>query len=250
MSPQGRRLRSVVPIVEGAATALAGGALGAFTGSWLGVAALGGAVGALNGAVGGWRGVYAWRRPSRWPAFVLDSTWALPMTLAALSAHAVALTGADRGGYVADLSRRQDRHVYAGGLRVRRGFVITIGNTINGVGDAVRVSDRRRRLVTDHEDVHVWQARWLGPAYPVLYVGWAALGALVGLVVWLVGRRDEPVSRVVDTCAYYLNPLEWWAYSRDGVWPPSGVVRGLGWRRPAVRPFHATRRAAGRGAPR
>lgn len=248
MTPQGRRLAPAVPFVEGAVTACAGGALGAFAGTLVGWPVIGAAIGGLNGAVSGWRGIYAWRRPSRWPAFVLDSTWALPMTASALVAHAVALATADRGGYVAELSRRQDRHVYAGGLRIRRGFVITTGNTINSAGEAVRTSDRRRRLVTDHEDVHVWQARWLGPAYPILYVGWSVLGALAGLSVWALRRRGEPVSRVVDTCAYYLNPLEWWAYSRDGVWPPAGVVRGLGWRRAVVRPFHATRRAEGRGA--
>ena len=45
-------------------------------------------------------------------AFVLDSTWAVPMTAAALAAHAVAARQGDRGGYLADLSRRANRHVY------------------------------------------------------------------------------------------------------------------------------------------
>ena len=56
-----------------------------------------------------------------------------------------------------------------------------------------------------------------------------------------VARRDQPVAKVVESCAYYLNPFEWWAYSRDDHWPPSGKVAGLGWRRPIVRPL---RRAA------
>jgi len=42
---------------------------------------------------------------------------------------------------------------------------------------------------------------------------------------------------VVESCAYYINPFEWWAYSRANHWPPSGKVAGLGWRRPAVRPL-------------
>lgn len=251
MSPQGRRRRwRPVPFAEGAATAIAGGALGALAGATFGLPVVGAAVGALNGAIGGARGVYAWGRPSGWIAVVLDSTWALPMTLGALAAHGVAFASPGRGGYVTELSHRLDRHVYAGGLQIRRGFVITIGNTVSGAGETIRTSDRRRRLVTDHEDVHVWQARWLGPIYPVCYLTWSTFGAIAGLTVWSLRRRHEPLLRVVDTCAYYLNPLEWWAYSRAGVWPPPGVVAGLGWRHPVVAAFAGTRRAGDRGAAR
>jgi hypothetical protein len=49
------------------------------------------------------------------------------------------------------------------------------------------------------------------------------------------------MAKVVETYAYYLNPLEWWAYSRDDHWPPSGKVAGIGWKRPAVRPLHSVR---------
>jgi len=58
---------------------LGGAALAAFGLGWPGVA-----IGAANGALGGWRGTYAWRRPTGWLAFVLDSTWASPLTAAAL----------------------------------------------------------------------------------------------------------------------------------------------------------------------
>jgi hypothetical protein len=46
---------------------------------------------------------------------------------------------------------------------------------------------------------------------------------------------------VIESCAYYLNPFEWWAYSRDDHWPPSGKVEQLGWKRPAVRSFASFR---------
>ena len=114
------------------------------------------------------------------------------------------------------LSRRADRHVYASGFRLRRGFVITIGNTVHGAGEDAATSARRRRLVTDHEDVHVWQGRWFGPLYPVLYVTWMVAGVLAGAVLWVVRGRRERFAGVVETCAYYLNPFEWWAYSRGG----------------------------------
>ena len=40
------------------------------------------------------------------------------------------------------------------------------------------------------------------------------------------------LAKSVETCAYYLNPFEWWAYSREDRWPPPGVVERLAWRRP------------------
>jgi hypothetical protein len=195
-------------------------------------------VGAANGLVSGWRGVYEWSCSRGLVAFVLDSTWATPMTAAALVANAVGIAVRD-GGYVPDLSERQNRHVYRRGFVPRRGFAITLGNVVSGAGDVDR--PRRRRLITDHEDVHCWQARWFGPLYPAAYVGWILLGGAVGAGVWALRRRDAPFTKVVESCAYYLNPFEWWAYSRDDHWPPSGKVTGLGWRRPCCPPLAARR---------
>ena len=87
----------------------------------------------------------------------------------------------------------------------------------------------------------MWQARTFGPAYPVLYVGWMVGGALGGALLWATSRRDEPFAKVVESCAYYLNPFEWWAYSRDDHWPPSGKIAELGWKQPAVRSFASFR---------
>lgn len=167
------------------------------------------------------------------------------MTAAGLVAHTVALLRPPRGGYVTALSERANRHVYTGGFRLRRGFVITLGNTVNNAGESARWSARRQRLVTDHEDVHVWQGRWFGPLYPPLYVGWTLAAGAAGGLVWLLRRRDgSSLFDVVETCGYYLNPFEWWAYSRDGGWPPPAKVAGLGWTRPMVRPFSTRRRPA------
>ncbi len=159
------------------------------------------------------------------------------MTSAALFANAIGSVSRT-GGYVAELSERQNRHVFRRGFMPRRGFAITLGNVISGAGDPAKAS--RRRLVTDHEAVHVWQARWFGPLFPFLYGGWMVAGGLAGSVVWVTRRRREPFAKVVESCAYYLNPFEWWAYSRDDHWPPNGKVAGLGWRRPMVRPFRAS----------
>ena len=244
------RRRPTHAALEAVATGAAGGALGGLGLSLVGLTWPGVVVGAVNGALGGWRATYSWRRPAGALAFVLDSTWAAPMTAAAIVTHGMAAVQPRRGGYIAELSRRANRHVYARGFRLRRGFLVTVGNTVHGAGDGATMSARRRRIVTDHEDVHVWQGRWFGPLYPLLYGGWFVLGGAAGAVVWATRRRAAPLGQVVETCAYYLNPFEWWAYSRDGHWPPAHKIGDLGWRRPCVGPLSATwRRTSSRARP-
>lgn len=224
--------------IEAVVLGVAGGVMGGTAGSLVGLAVPAAIVGAANGVISGARRVYDWRSSSGIGALVLDSTWALMTTSASLVCHAVAGLQRD-AGYSAAMSERRNRHVYARGLRIRSGFAITIGNVVNGAGDLTK--PRRRKLVADHEDVHVWQARWLGPLFPVLYGGWMVGGAIAGSLAWLIRRGEAPFARVVDTYAYYLNPFEWWAYSRDAHWPPSGKLDGVGWRRPIVASFASRR---------
>jgi hypothetical protein len=218
--------------LEALTVATATAALGAVAGWPFGVPAVTAAVAGLNGLIGGWRQVYE-PAPRGVAAIVLDSTWALPMTAASLASHGVAALQRD-AGYRPELSRRANRHVYGRGFRPRRGYVITLGNVVSGAGDTT--VPRRAKLVTDHEDVHVWQARWFGVTYPILYGGWMLAGAVVGALLWVRRPGRAPFARMVESCAYHLNPFEWWAYSRDAHWPPGGKVAGLGWKRPMVPP--------------
>lgn len=221
-------------LVETAASSIAAAVLGGAVGTLVGIPVVAALCAGANGAISGWRRTYHWSCLTGLVAFTLDSTWSLPMTSAGLFANAVGIVQRD-AGYVPELSTRQNRHVYRRGFMPRRGFATTLGNVVAGAGDVER--PRCRRLVTDHEDVHCWQARWLGPLYPAVYVGWTVFGGGVGMVIWAVRRRDERFTKVVESTAYYLNPLEWWAYSRDDHWPPSGKVADLGWRRPCCRPL-------------
>ena len=146
-------------------------------------------------------------------AFVLDSTWALITTAGALVVHAVA--GAPAHAWqlpgVAQRAPRPSR--LRRGSRCGRGFLTTIGNVSSGA------SGRAPCVVEVHEHVHVWQARWFGPLYPLVYGVWTVLGAVVRLA-WLSPRTaDRSGGRSV---AYYRNPFEWWAYSREGRWPRRG----------------------------
>jgi hypothetical protein len=220
--------------VESALAALAGGTLGSVAGSLVGLPLAGGIVGGLNGLVSGHRRTYDWASPTGVAAFVLDSTWALATTSSSIVAHGVAALQSD-AGYARELSERQNRHVYGRGLRFRRGFAITLGNVVNGAGDLTRT--RRVKLVTDHEDVHVWQARGFGPAFPVLYGGWMVGAAVTATGGWCLSRGRRPYGKLVETCSYYLNPFEWWAYSRDDHWPPTGKLVDVGWQRPIVQSF-------------
>lgn len=229
---------SAHPLTETVVTAAAGAVLAGAVGSVLGVAAPAAVVGGVNGAISGRRRIYDWGSAKGVAAFALDSTWSLATTTAALVAHGVAAVRGDPQ-FAPAHSERHNRHVYGRGFQPRKGFAITLGNVVNGAGDLSR--PRRAKLVTDHEDVHVWQARTFGPTYPVLYLGWMVGGAAAGVVVWAIARRDERLSKVIESCAYYLNPFEWWAYSRDDHWPPSGKVDQLGWKRPAVRSFASFR---------
>lgn len=234
MNPRGRGVRMLEAVGTGGLAAC----LGAAAGSLVGIAPFAAAVAGINGAVSGWRGIYDWTGTPGLTAFVLDSTWSLPMTSAALVANGVAAVQRD-AGYVPELSQRQNRHVFRRGFMPRKGFAITLGNVISGAGNVDGA--RRRRLVTDHEDVHCWQARWLGPLFPVAYTGWMVVAGAVGVVLWVVRRRDQPFTKVVESSAYYLNPLEWWAYSRDDHWPPAGKLADMGWKRPCCRPLSAVR---------
>jgi len=219
---------------EAAAVGVFGGLVASAVGAPLGLGTPFAVVGASNGLLAGWRRIYDWNCSNGIVAFMLDSTWAIPMTAAGLASQALGIVRG-RPDYDASLSRRSNRQVFQRGFVPRRGFAITVGSVISGAGDTSY--PRRRQLVTDHEDVHVWQARWFGPLYPIMYGAWMVAGGAFGMLVWLTRRRDDAFTKVVESCAYYLNPFEWWAYSRDDHWPPSGKVGGLGWRKPIVRPL-------------
>ena len=225
-----------VRVVEGVLTTVAGAALGWFVGGLVHpvVGAVMATIAGLNGVISGWRQIYAWRSFSGWLAFVLDSTWATLSIGVGLLTH---VAGRLRGalGYVPELSRRQNRHVYRHGFCLQPGFALTVGNVISGAGD-VDVA-RRCKLITDHEGVHVWQARWFGPLYLPLYGLWALGGTLGGVTVWLRGGRKVQLGKAIESCSYYLNPFEWWAYSRDDFWPPSGKLEGVGWSKACARPL-------------
>ena len=175
--------------------------------STVGLAVPAAVVGGANGALSGARGVYGRDRVGAL-AFVLDSTWALATTTASVGLHLV--DGALRASYLPEISRRQNRHVYRGGFTPRRGYAVTVGNVISSAGDVSVES--RRRLVEEHEETHVWQARILGPLFAPAYLGWSAIAAVIGALRWVTLASPRPrLALVVDRLAYRANPFERWA---------------------------------------
>lgn len=237
MTERTRRLLEAVGVgaVGGLLAGATGAGVGALVGSVAGFTVPAAIVGALNGAISGWRAIYDWRSSHGYVAFALDSSWNLVMTTAALFSHGWSAVQRD-AGYVPELSERHNRHVYRRGF-ARPGFATTLGNVVGGAGDVER--ERRARLVTDHEDVHVWQSRWFGPLFPALYGGWMIAGGAVGAVLWVVARRSrgDRWFATVESAAYHINPFEWWGYSRDDYWPPNGKIADFGWRHPCCRPM-------------
>lgn len=227
-------------LAEAAGVAALGAAFAGAAGAVIGAAVPAAIIGGAHGAISGWRQIYDWSCSHGLVAFTLDSTWNLPMTGAGLFANAIGFAQRD-SGYVPELSTRSNRQVYRRGFQPRKGFAVTLGSVICGAGDVER--PRRVKLITDHEDVHVWQARWFGPFYPTLYVGWMVLGGAVGAIRWVVDRRrrGDRLFATVESAAYFLNPFEWWAYSRDDYWPPAGKVADFGWQHPCCAPFAQVR---------
>ncbi|MDH3306819.1 MAG: hypothetical protein OEO77_04800 [Acidimicrobiia bacterium] len=224
----GRRL------AEAMATAVGGGGLAWAMGWALGIAPYTAAVGALNGWVAGWRWMYEWRSGSGWLAFVLDSTWGLLGVTGGLVLNGVnALVYRKAAGYRPDLTYRTNHQAYAAGFSLKRGYAFTLGNAISGAAGSIDLdlegsrNDRRRQFIRRHEALHVWQNRWFGPVYQIVYAGWLLGGTIAAVLVWAFRRKE--FGRVLETLAYFDNPFEYWAYRNDENWPPRDAHAAFVW---------------------
>ena len=223
--------------LEALLTAAAGAAIAFFAVDLLGaptpLAAAAAVPAGLNGLFGGARRIYAWKTIGGWAAFVLDSSWALiSTTLGVLISGANLLNR--RSGFSEEFSVRRNRHVFARGFALKRGFANTQGPVISnatcGRDDAIA---NHRDLIERHEGLHVWQQRWFGPLHPVVYVVWGLFGMIVGTVYGAFSRKRRVakvrIGKLVETAAYYDNPFEYWAYRNDGRWEANSAQPALKW---------------------
>lgn len=219
--------------LEAVFVTLGGAGLGWLTG-WLvgGVPfAIAGATSAgVNGAFGGFRQVYHWGTVAGWYAFVADSTWALVGTTLGVLLNTVNATWPN-ATFRADFSHRRNRHLYEKGLFLKRHFAFTQGQVISNAGlRRDRPVEHHQRFIDRHEDLHIWQNRWFGPIFQLMYVVWAAGGVLVAIGVGLAKRKSHPsFGALIQTAAYYDNPFEYWAYKTDEHWDDNGADPILKW---------------------
>jgi len=219
---------SLLTALETALTTTVGFWLGGVTGFIVGGPVgfwVGGVMGGMNGMISGMMGIYDWSSWRGWAAFVSDSTWGLVGTSLGNIVHIINVFWPD-SNYNHSLSRRQNRHVYEGGMRLKETFAFTMGNVISNAsqgGGAINTA-----FIRDHEELHIWQSRIFGPLFQATYIVWAVGGFIVANIVWLTDTSEDWGS-LVETAAYYNNPFEYWAYNNDSNWPPAGSDPKLRW---------------------
>ena len=135
---------------------------------------------------------------------------------AALAVHALSRRGDP--GYLPELSRRQGRHVYRHGFSPRKRFAFTVGNTITNARDIE--DESRRQLIERHEGLHVWQQRWFGPLFPLVYGLWMVGGAVTGSVVWMF-HRDRKRGRSSSNGTRTTTTRSSTGPTPPTAWPPA-----------------------------
>ncbi|MBY8870359.1 glycine zipper family protein [Micromonospora sp. PLK6-60] len=187
----------VFGIVTAAVHSLLGGVLGGWLGGPAGVA-VGGAAGLLLGVPFGWAvaGARSYRPDARGVAlFVVDHTWSLPNTVLGagyLVAHLAVGHRLDR-----DACRHRGRVNLVEGVWPR--YATTLGTVCAGAGPGVQ----------RHEDVHILQARLLGPLYLPLVAANYVLFTIAP--VWLLyhDHARAPIDRVRRYFEVGVYPHTW-----------------------------------------
>lgn len=188
----------------------AGATLGVSSGSLL-EAPLRGLMGGLNGFFTGLRGIYDWDSPIGREAFIADSTRGLLGTSLGNLAN-IFNSIADPSSYRADLSERQNRQVYDGGLFLEDSAALTLGNVVSNLQgrDTASGSDLLR-----HETVHILQNREFGSLYPLTYGAWY-FGVGVGVGTRVDPFTEQGLATDIRDLGYVNNPWEQWAFRHGG----------------------------------
>jgi RHS repeat-associated protein len=189
----------------------AGLALGLFgisasSGVGLGIAVGAAVVGGLNGVISGAMQIYDWASWTGWASFLSDSTWGLVGTTLAVLVHGINLFYGNRN-YRADLSRRQNRHVYDGGFGFGN-FAFTQGNVTSNLQGGYAGAESEGLT---HEGQHILQSRLFGPIFQVTYVVWMVVGGIIGFFIGIFAKQG--IGKTMEDIGYYDNPWETWSYS-------------------------------------
>ena len=158
-----RRSASVDAAVVGAGSAALGG-LVLFP---FGLGPVGAILAGANGVLSGWRGIYDWRRAPGWAGAALDATWGLVDVTAArgdaLKPPVIPATSPSSAA-------GRDGTCTATASRPASGSPSPSAIPLNNARDID--DESRRKLIERHEGLHVWQQRWFGPLFPLVYGLW------------------------------------------------------------------------------
>lgn len=172
--------------------------------------------------------------------FLLDVTWGLAGSTNGALLHLINIGWGDHAD--GEPENRQSAHRYKSGFCLKPNFAFTQGAVMSRMrhtnsGDHAPGSD-----LHNHEFIHVWQNRILGPFFWFSYMGWMAVLALPALVAGLISTGRQ-VGQALERWCYYNDPWEVMAYSianptsrtQDG----SGAVPGwLCWPLPLAIPLN------------
>ncbi|HEX6684187.1 MAG TPA: hypothetical protein VF062_15390 [Candidatus Limnocylindrales bacterium] len=174
-----------------------GAALGFLLGGPIGLA-VGGAVGGALGVVFGWAvgsaKVYSSDARGVW-LFIVDNSWSMLNTVAGalyLTVHLIFGHSLDRA-----ISERSGRICLVEGVSTR--YATTIGTVCAGADPGIQ----------RHEDIHIFQARLLGPLYLPLVGANYVLFALVPIWLAYHDHSNAPINRFTRYFEVGVYPHIW-----------------------------------------
>jgi hypothetical protein len=135
--------------------------------------------------------------------FLLDVTWGLAGSTNGALLHVINIGWGGHGDGAAE--NRQSAHRYSSGFRLKSGFAFTQGAVMSNMGGHGPNSP-----LHNHEFIHVWQNRILGPFFWFSYMGWMAVLFLPALIAGLIAKS---VGNTILYWCYYNDPWEVMAYT-------------------------------------
>jgi hypothetical protein len=166
------------------------------------------AVGGLVGVMDGLWATHRWLGLGIF-GFGLDVTWGLGGSTNGVLLHLINTFITTHADGPAEI--RQEVHRYIQGFYLKVDFAFTQGAVMSDMNGWTPGSD-----LFEHESLHVWQNRILGPLYWFSYAAWMLVTLIPSLIAGLIGGA---VGDAVQWWTYYNNPWEVMAY---GIANPAG----------------------------
>jgi len=166
---------------------------------------------AVGGAVGVMDGLWA---THKWAGlgiigFPLDVTWGLGGSTNGVLLHLINTLITRHADGPDEI--RHEAHRYIKGFRIKEDFAFTQGAVMSDMGEWTPASD-----LFQHESLHVWQNRLLGPFFWFSYTAWMLVTLVPALIAGLIGGA---VGDALQWWTYFNNPWEVMAY---GIANPTG----------------------------